>query len=732
MGSGHWPHGDQLRCASAPISGDARPYRLYKYLTGNTADDYLWRTIDIKMQYKKIVTVAVLATGVIGCGVAPGKPEEQTAAERTTYLDRANMDTTVKPGDDFFLYVNGTWVKRTPIPGDKTRWGSFDELRDKTNKSVHTLLDEVAKENATAGTPQFNVAAFYKSGMDTAAIEKAGITGLQKQLDAIKAIHTPQQLLDVIVENGKTGLQTVLPNYIGPDDKNVSRNIIQFTQGGLGLPSKDYYTDKDAGAEKNREAYKAYIQKILHLGGADTATAGRDALAIFDLEQKLAAASLYPKEMRDPQKMYNKFSLEAFEKQTPGISWKDVFVKMGISGQDTLLVTVPQYYKTLSGLLTSVPADTWKAYLTYNLLSDMAPYLGRDFEAAHFDFYDKTLSGQKEQKPRWERVMQIINGAIGEQLGKLYVDRYFKPEAKQKMMELVQNLQDAFNNRIKNLDWMSDVTKQKAEAKLGSFMKKIGYPDQWKDYSGLEITPGNYVQDVLNAAAFEYKRNLAKLGKPVDRTEWGMTPNTVNAYYNPAFNEIVFPAAILQFPFFDFGADDAVNYGGIGAVIGHEMTHGFDDQGAQYAADGNLKNWWTPEDEKKFKSKTKMVEDQFNKYTVLDSIHVNGALTLGENIADLGGITIAYDAFKKTKQGQGNERIDGFTPDQRFFLSWAQVWRGKSTPERAKQLIKIDPHSPAEWRANGPLTNFEPWYKAFNVQPGDKMYKPESERAKIW
>ncbi|MCF3109111.1 M13 family metallopeptidase [Niabella sp. CC-SYL272] len=684
------------------------------------------------MQYKKILVAGVLAAGAAGCGVTPGKPGEQATAEPATYLSRANMDTTVKPGDDFFLYVNGTWVRNTPIPGDKTRWGSFDELRDKTNKSVHTLLEAVAKETATAGTASFNVAAFYKSGMDTAAIDKAGSSVLQQQLDAINAITSPQQLLDVIIANGKMGLQTVFPHFIGPDDKNVSQNIIQFTQGGLGLPSKDYYTDKDAGAEKNREAYKAYIKQILQLGGADSVNAAKSAGAIFDLEQKLAAASLYPKEMRDPQKMYNKFNLDALSRQTPGISWKDVFAKMDISGQDSLLVAVPQYYKALSGLLTSIPLDTWKSYLTYNLLSDMAPYLGRSFDEAHFNFYDKTLSGQKEQKPRWERVMQVINNSIGEQLGKLYVDRYFKPEAKQKMVELVQNLQDAFSNRIKNLDWMSDATKQKAQAKLGAFMKKIGYPDHWKEYSGLEIAPDRYAQNVLNAAAFEYQRNLAKLGKPVDRTEWGMTPNTVNAYYNPAFNEIVFPAAILQFPFFDFGADDAVNYGGIGAVIGHEMTHGFDDQGAQYAADGNLKNWWTPEDEKKFREKTKMVEEQFNRYTVLDSIHVNGALTLGENIADLGGIAIAYDAFKKTKQGQGNELIDGFTPDQRFFMSWGQIWRSKSTPERAKQLIKIDPHAPAEWRGNGPLTNFEPWYKAFNVKPGDKMYKPENERAKIW
>lgn len=680
---------------------------------------------------RMLMATAVIATGMLGCGTGSEQAAQEAAKDSTTYLDRANMDTTVKPGDNFFLYANGAWLKKTAIPGDKTGWGSFDELADNTNKSVHTLLEDIVKEKSATGSPAFNVAAFYKSGMDTSSIDKTGVTAIKKELDAIAAVTTPQQILDVVIENNKQGLQSILPFYIGPDDKNVTKNIIQFGQGGLGLPSKDYYTDKDSSAVKNREAYKAYITRILTLGGEDTATAGKNALAIFDLENKLAAASLYPKEMRDPQKMYNKFSTATFSKQTPGINWTAIFAKMNITG-DSMLVSVPQYYRVLSGLLKSTPVEVWKAYLTYNTLSDMAPYLGSGFENARFEFYARTLSGQKEQKPRWERVMRVIDGAVGEQLGKLYVDKYFKPEAKAKMVDLVQNLQDAFNNRIKNLDWMSDATKQKSAAKLAAFIKKIGYPDKWKDYTGLQLTPDNYAQNVLNASAFEYKRDLAKLGKPVDRTEWGMTPNTVNAYYNPTFNEIVFPAAILQFPFFDFGADDAVNYGGIGAVIGHEMTHGFDDQGAQYAADGNLKNWWTPDDEKKFKAKTKMVEDQFNGYTVLDSLHVNGLLTLGENIADLGGITIAYDAFKKTKQGQGNEQIDGFTPDQRFFLSWAQVWRGKRTPERARQLIKIDPHSPAEWRANGPLTNFDPWYKAFNVQPGDKMYKPENERAKIW
>ena len=681
----------------------------------------------------KLTTVLMTGLALSTTGMLYGQNGAKAKdAKNMVFIDRNNMDITIKPGDDFFEYANGAWLKRTVIPGDKTRWGSFDELRDKTNQSVKILLEETKNTTAKAGTDEYNVAGFYKSGMDTQAIDKLGLDAIRPELDAIKRITNQQQFLNVVLNNYKKGLHTIIRGYIGPDDKAVNQNIVQLGQGGLGLPSKDYYTDQDENSQKNREAYKAYITKILSLSGQDAATAEKNATVIFNIENQLAAASLYPAEMRDPQKMYNKFSLEEFSKKTPNLNWLDIFKQLGITREDSLLVSYPKYYETLSEMLNTVPVEDWKQYLYFHTISDMAPYLSKDYEAASFAFYSQQLSGQKEQKPRWERVMDVINGSIGQQLGKLYVDRYFKPEAKEKMKELVGNLEAAFKERIQNLDWMSDATKTKALAKLNAFMLKIGYPDKWKDYSGLKITPDNYAQNLLNAAQFEFNYSVSKLGKPVDKTEWFMTPNTVNAYYNPAFNEIVFPAAILQFPFFDFNADDAVNYGGIGAVIGHEMTHGFDDQGSQYAADGNLSNWWTPEDREKFTAKTQMVVNQFNNYKVLDSIPVNGELTLGENIADLGGVTIAYAAFKKTAQGQSNELIDGFTPDQRFFLSWAQVWRGKATPERTKQLIKIDPHSPSAWRAIGPLSNFEPFYKAFDVKEGDKMYRPENERAKIW
>ncbi|HYD22508.1 MAG TPA: M13 family metallopeptidase, partial [Flavipsychrobacter sp.] len=429
---------------------------------------------------------------------------------------------------------------------------------------------------------------------------------------------------------------------------------------------------------------------------------------------------------------YNKYSLDGATKATPGIDWKTLFVDMKITGQDSLIVATPNFFKEAGKQLKTTPLDVWKKYLKFHVVNDMTPFLSKNFDELHFNFYGREVSGQKEQKPRWKRVLNVVDGSVGELLGKMYVDKHFKPEAKQRMMELVKNLEETYSDRIKRLDWMTDSTKAKAQEKLSSFMKKIGYPDKWKDYSKLEIVGNDYVKNILASSAFEYDYTLAKLGRPVDKTEWQMTPPTVNAYYNPAFNEIVFPAGILQFPFFDAEADDAVNYGGIGGVIGHEMTHGFDDQGRQYAADGNLKDWWGPTDAAKFKEKADMVVNQYNTFTILDSVHVNGELTLGENLADLGGIAISYEAFKKTKQGKSNEKIDGFTPDQRFFLSWAQVWRAKSTDKEAMKRIMTDPHSPSEARCNGPLSNMPEFYQAFGIKEGDKMWRPEAERAKVW
>ncbi len=665
--------------------------------------------------------------------LASCQPQAGKTSTSRKVLDPANMDTTVHPGDNFFLYANGTWLKNNPVPGDKTRWGSFDELIENNNKALHSLLDSASNmKTAAAGSSWQKVGDFYRSGMDSNTINKAGITPMNPVLDRIKAIKDVNGLLTEIATEHTQGIGPLFSFGVGPDDKNVSKEICQFGQGGLGMPDRDYYFDKDERTSKIREAYSAYVPQMFMLMGEDAAAAKKDGADVIKLETALAGASMTRVEMRDPYKTYNKFTLDGIDKLTPGLDFKALFTNLNVKGQDTLLVGMPKFFTEISKQLKATPLDVWKKYLEFHAVNDMSGFLSADFDSTHFNFYGRTLRGQKVQQVRWKRVLRMVDGSIGELLGQMYVDAYFKPEAKKRMLELVNNLQETYADRIQHLDWMSDSTKKKALTKLNAFMKKIGYPDKWKDYSSLNVVGNDYVKNILAASQFEYNYDLGKLGRPVDRMEWGMTPPTVNAYYNPAFNEIVFPAGILQYPFFDFEADDAVNYGGIGAVIGHEMTHGFDDQGRLYDADGNLRNWWSPEDSNKFVTKANMVVKQFNAYTVLDSTHVNGELTEGENLADLGGITIAYQAFKKTKQGQGNEKIDGLTPDQRFYLSWAQVWRANTTPEELAQRIKTDPHSPTKWRCNGPVTNVQSWYDAFNIKPTDKMFRPESLRAKVW
>jgi len=648
-------------------------------------------------------------------------------------LDPANMDTTVRPGNDFFEYANGAWLKKNPIPADQTRWGSFNELQENNLKALHMLLDSAAAvKNAPAGSLTQKVGDFYRTGLDSATIEKAGITPLNGVIARINAVKDANGLMAEIALEHTEGLGSVFAFGISPDDKDVTKEICQFGQGGLGLPNRDYYFDKDARTAKIRDAYQAYIPKMFMLMGEDEATAKKDGAAVYALEVKLAGASMTPVETRDPYKLYNKFNVDGASKLTPGMDWKMLLTNLKANGQDSVIIGMPKFFQEVAKEMTATPLDVWKKYLIYNTVSDMSPFLSSNFDAAHFDFYGKTVRGQQVQRPRWKRVLQVVDGNIGELLGQLYVDKNFKPEAKKRMLELVNNLQSTYEERINHLDWMSDSTKKKAVVKLNAFMKKIGYPDKWKDYSALTIVNNDYVKNIMSASAWEYNYDLNKLGKPVDRAEWGMTPPTVNAYYNPAFNEIVFPAGILQYPFYDADADDAVNYGGIGAVIGHEMTHGFDDQGRLYDQNGNLHNWWSPEDSAHFTEKANVMVNQFNQMIVIDTNHANGALTEGENLADLGGINIAYEAFKKTKQGQGTEKIDGFTPDQRFFLSWAQVWRANTRPEELASRLKTDPHSPSELRCNMPVSNMEAWYKAFNVLPTDKMYRAPEQRARVW
>lgn len=684
------------------------------------------------MNLKHVLLASTAVVAMASCQ-NNAKTAGETKEAELKLIDLTNLDTTVSPGENFFLYANGGWLKNNEIPGDQTRWGSFNQLIENNQDKLRGLLDEAAsKKDAAKGSTEQKVGDLYRSAMDTVAINKAGIAPMNPLLARIDAITDANGVMKEIANMQTQGLSELFGMGIGPDDKNVTKLIPQFYQGGIGLPDRDYYTKTDAATAEIRDAYKKYQVELLKLMGLDEATATKDAAEIYKLEETLAKASMTRVEMRDPYKLYNKFSIDGAMKATPGVDWKTLFGDLKIGSQDSLIIATTNFFKEVGKQLKATPVDVWKKYLKFHAVNDMTPYLSSNFDELHFSFYGKTVSGQKEQKPRWKRTLGVVDGALGDLVGKMYVDKHFKPEAKERMMELVNNLQQTYGERIDRLDWMSDSTKKKAHAKLNTFMKKIGYPDKWKDYGKLEIVPNDYVKNILATSAFEYDYTISKLGRPVDKTEWQMTPPTVNAYYNPAFNEIVFPAGILQFPFFDGNADDAINYGGIGGVIGHEMTHGFDDQGRQYAADGNLQDWWGPLDAKNFNEKAAVVIKQYNDFTILDSVHVNGQLTLGENLADLGGLAIAYEAFKKTKQGKSEEKIDGFTPDQRFFLSWAQVWRAKSTDKEARLRINTDPHSPSEARCNGPLSNMPEFYKAFNVKEGDKMWRPEGERAKVW
>ncbi|MEN9339199.1 MAG: hypothetical protein RIQ62_511, partial [Bacteroidota bacterium] len=648
-------------------------------------------------------------------------------------LDPSNIDASVKPSDNFYDYANGAWLKSTPIPASETRWGSFNLLEDFNKKALKGLLEEAAaKQGAAKGSAVQMVGDLFASGMDTAAIEKAGISAIKPQLDKINAISDLPSLINTLAGMQIEGMNPLFGFYIGPDDKEVTKNICNFMQGGLSLPDRDYYLKQDKKETEIRAKYVEHVSKMLVLSGETQAEATKHAQTILTMETAMAKASMDRVSMRDPYKLYNKFSVAQFSEKTPAINWKSYLAKTFVAKQDTVLVATPDFFVALSGMLQNTPIADWKTYLKWHVIHGMAGYLNAAFDQESFAFYGKTMRGQQEQKPRWKRVLAVVDGAVGEQLGKMYTDKYFTADAKKRMVELVNNLSIAYESRIDHLDWMGAETKARAKEKLHAFIKKIGYPDKWRSYDGLVITRSSFAKNIINSNIFDYKFMTSQLGKPVDRNVWGMTPPTVNAYYNPSFNEIVFPAGILQYPFFEKNADDAVIYGAIGGVIGHEMTHGFDDQGCEYAADGNLKNWWSEEDKKRFEAKTNMVKEQYDNYTILDGKHVNGALTLGENIADLGGITISYDAFKRTKQGQSNEKIDGMTPDQRFFMSWAQVWRANIRDEEAATRLVTDPHSPGIHRCNGPLSNFDPFYKAFDVKQGDKMYKPEAERARVW
>lgn len=667
------------------------------------------------------------ALGVVSVGVA----NAQTPIKK--FIDPANMDLSIKPGDDFYNYAGGVWMRNNPVPAKETRWGSFNELRDFNINAVKGLVESAAADKtAPVGSLTKRVGDFYAAAMDSLTIEKLGYTPIQAELAKIKTLNTLQDVLNHTTYMRSNGVGSALYGFgVGQDRKNVTKYMVNFSQGGTTLGDRDYYLKDDSRSVKIRAAYDTYMTTLFTLVGNTETAAQQKAKTVFTIEKALAEAQMSRLEMRDPHKTYNKLTVAEFNKLTPNINWINTLTQLKVKGQDTVLINSPEFFKALNQVLATTPVADWKTYLEWNILKNSAGNLSSPFVNANFAF-NQVMTGQKVQTPRWQRMSSLTDGVLGDLLGQLYVAKYFKPQAKARMDVMIANLRKAFEIRIKGLEWMSDETKEKALAKLNAFRPKVGYTTKWKTYDGLTINRSTYFQNLRNASKWAYKENIDQLGKPVDRERFGMTPPTVNAYYSPTMNEIVFPAGILQFPFFHPDADDAINYGGIGAVIGHEMSHGFDDTGSQYDKDGNLRNWWTAEDREKFNARTKLLGEQFDAYTVLDTLHVNGKFTMGENIGDLGGLNAAYTAFKMTKQGKSDAKIDGFTPDQRFFLSWAQVWRGNVLPETAAQLIKTDTHSPGEYRTIGAPVNMDAWYQAFDVKPGDKLYKKPEDRIRIW
>ncbi|TDO22379.1 M13 family metallopeptidase [Pedobacter duraquae] len=649
---------------------------------------------------------------------------------RKGFVDVAGIDTSIKPGDDFFRFVNGRWNDTAKIASDQSGVGSYSFMNIPQKQLLQNILDSVSKTKNTMGSVEQKVGDFYASGMDLATINKRGYQPVKPTLIRIDAINDVPSLMKFVAAELKAGNRSIIGFGISPDNKNSSINIAHVAQTGIGLPERDYYFKTDSSTIGIQQAYKKYISTLFQLTGSNAAAANKNADITYDIEKQNAASHKTNIERRDVKANYHKLAVAAINQTQPNIGWSALLANIGAT-TDSIDVAQPAYYDNLNGLLKSVSINDWKIYLKANTLKDYSVLLSEPFVNAAFEF-NKVLSGQATQKPRRQIMTDNVDGYLGQALGQLYVKRYFNEDSKKRVLVLVNNLQKAFENRINHLDWMSDSTKRKAVEKLYAITKKLGYPDKWRNYDQVQVSKDKYFENILSIKRNGYAYQLAKLNKPVDKTEWSTTPSTVTAYYSPSSNEVVFPAGILQFPYFDFAADDAINYGGIGMVIGHEMTHAFDDQGAQFDKDGNVKNWWTMEDYKKFNEKTKQLSDLYSSFTVLGDVHVKGPLTLGENTADNGGIAMAYDAFKLTEQGKGNVKIDGFTPDQRFFLSIARIWRVKTRDAFLRTYVNTNPHSPAMWRVNGPLMNFQPFYQAFNVQPGDKNYKPEDQRVKIW
>ena len=668
---------------------------------------------------------------VLALAVAAGCDSKKEAV-MTSGIDLTNLDTTAVQGADFYQYACGGWMKKHPLTNEYSRFGSFDMLAENNREQLKGLIVEIAAGQNAHGTIGQKIGDIYKLAMDSVKLNADGVTPIQADLEKIASVKDKSEIVPLMAELAHSGVFPYFSFYVGADIMDSKSNLFQLYQGGISLGEREYYLDNDDVTTNIRNKYKEHIVKMFQLAGFDEAAAKKKMEAVMDIETRIAKASFSAVEQRNPAANYHKMSLDELKKEIPGIDWDAFLNGIGVKGVTELSVSQVEPIKEVEKIINSLPVENQIAYMQWSLIDRAAGYLSDDLVAQNFDFYGKTLSGKQTNQPRWKRTVSTVNGVLGEAVGQMYVEKYFPAAAKERMVQLVKNLQTALGERIRNLEWMGDSTKIKAIEKLNSFYVKVGYPDKWRDYTGLNIEKDSYWANVKRATEFELDYMLSKAGKPVDRDEWGMTPQTVNAYYNPTTNEICFPAGILQYPFFDMNADDAFNYGAIGVVIGHEMTHGFDDQGRQFDKDGNLKDWWTAEDAKRFEERAQVMVNFFDSIQVLPGLNANGSLTLGENIADHGGLQVSFQAFKNATKDAPLLVKDGFTPEQRFFLSYAGVWAGNIRDEQIRLQTKSDPHSLGRWRVNGALPQIGAWYDAFGIKEGDPMYLAPEKRVSIW
>lgn len=671
-----------------------------------------------------------LAAGIVALASC-NTPQKEVV--KIAAINPANMDTTVAAGTDFYEYACGGWIKNNPLKPEYARFGTFDQLLENNQEQLRVLIEELSATPHEAGSVAGKIGALYAMGLDSTKLNADGVAPIKEELAAINALATKSDVSKMVATLHKEGMAPFFALFVDADKKNSAMNIVQLYQAGIGMGDRDYYLLEDEGSAKMRDAYRAYINKLFTLAGSSPEQADAAVDAVMKIEKAIAEISYGREDLRDSQKNYNKLAYEDFKQIESPLDWDVYFESMGLAGLKELDAKQINFYKDMNKALQNTTVDEQKYYLAFNLLSAAAPYLSDDFVDADFEFYGKVMSGKQEQQPRWKRSLNTVNGALGEAVGEMYVEKYFPASSKEKMLTLVGNLQTALSERINGLEWMSDTTKAKAQEKLAAFTVKIGYPDKWRDYSGLEIKDDSYWANVRRSNIFDMAYQLADVDKPVDKSRWHMNPQTVNAYYNPTTNEICFPAAILQPPFFNPDADDAVNYGAIGVVIGHEMTHGFDDQGRNYDKDGNLIDWWTAEDAVRFKERADKLVDQYDQIIVIDTLHANGRFTLGENIADHGGLLVAHQAYLNSLKGKETPApIDGFTNEQRFFLGYATLWGQNIRPEEIRRRTKIDPHSLGKWRVNAALRNIAPFYAAFDIKEGDPMFMAPADRVVIW